>query len=136
MGDDALSYIALYQRIEQLRVQVKDQETNIYIVAGVLGGVGLALLIAVIVLFYLVIRVKKQLSDAEARRVVEEEMNAQKFAAYTGEEMHRKLVAATAPAIPLSLPGAKPASDYAFNAPFVDDRVLGAGPNSASKFHR
>ncbi|CAL8110940.1 unnamed protein product [Orchesella dallaii] len=129
-----LEYATLYGLIQDLKKDTEDQQKYIYILAGVLGGVELALLIAVIVLFYLVIQIKKQLSDAEARRIVEEEMNAQKFAAYTGEEMHRKMLAATAPAIPVSAPGAKPAADYAFNAPFVDDRVL--RPASGSSYHR
>lgn len=60
-------------------------------------------------------------------------MNAQKFSAYTGEEMHRKLMAST-PTPLTAKPQGGSDSEYAFNAPYVENRL--AANTTQSKFNR
>jgi len=133
MATDIERLLGIYAKVQNMKGEFDDQQRDIYILSGVLGGVNLFLIIAVIALVYGIMQVKKQLEDAEIEKQVEAEVNAQKFAAYTGEEMHRKLLAASSPpAVPLNQLAGNPDAEYAFNAPIVDDRIQKTG-NGISK---
>lgn len=77
----------------------------------------------------------KQSKNIEVSRKVEGEMDARRFSAYTGEEVHRRMMAANPTG--LRNPGLSDQSEHAFNNPaFADDHLGAPGLKHAKSFKR